>query len=206
MASGVPSSCAAAAARPSICERCCARARTSSVAVRALAVCRASCRHPIGIERHEGGADSSAAQSRKNIHRRKSKAFAADPRQRQARAQERGRANERQAEQAKRMPQRQRRRGDGHRRQQQNDERIGDAAGEKKEPRELEDIVAEKDRRAAFAQLQADGEAPAKREVERRRRRRPAPKQARIGNRGRIRRRRSGSPPTVRRLQASAAR
>jgi hypothetical protein len=40
--SGVPSSCAAAAARPSSCERCCSRASTSSVAASASASWRAS--------------------------------------------------------------------------------------------------------------------------------------------------------------------
>ena len=94
-------------------------------------------RHPIRIKRHERGADPERHPSREDVHRREDQAFAAQPRHRQAHAQQSRRAREGETEQAKSLPQRQRRGGDRHRRQQQNDERIGDAAGEKQKPGEL---------------------------------------------------------------------
>ena len=96
---------------------------------------------------------------RKNVQLRKHKAFATDPRQRQACAQQRGRADDRKSEQHERVPERKRRCCDGDRRQEQNDERVGDAAGEKKEPGQLKDVVAEKNRRGALAELQAEWKA-----------------------------------------------
>ncbi len=128
-------------------------------------------RHPVGVERHESGADPESKPDAGHVKGRKDELLAADPGERQVEAQERGRAGERKREQAERPTKRQRGRGDGDGGEKQDDERIGDPSGQEQQPRQLKNVVGEKNGRVAFAEPRADRKQPSQRQVERGRRR-----------------------------------
>ena len=96
---------------------------------------------PIGVEGHKGGADRERDPDADQVERRQDKLFAADPRQRQTEARQHSVAH-REAEEPERSPKRQRGRRDRDRGQKQDDEGIGDPAGQEEETGELKDVVA----------------------------------------------------------------
>ena len=113
-------------------------------------------RDPIGVERHESGADRERRPYARFVERRQVEPSASDPGQRQAEAQERGRRHEREGEQAERPRQRQRRRRNRDRGEQEDDEGVGDPSGKEEEDGELENVVGEEDGRVALAEPGAE--------------------------------------------------
>ena len=77
--SGVPSSCAAAAASPSSCDRCCSRASTSSVAASASASWRPSSVSLPRVDADEADGEQDREPDAEQIDRRQLQRIVADP-------------------------------------------------------------------------------------------------------------------------------